>query len=60
MSTMSDPEKWDLKKMIEKWHAHLKEMISKGKSDLPFERLCFQSQTDSRYGQILKSWSTMG
>jgi Fe-S-cluster containining protein len=34
-------------------------MIETGACDLPFERLCFQTQTDARYTEILSSWSKM-
>ena len=53
------PSEWDLKALIESWHAYLGAMIEEQKLDLPFERLCFQSQTDPRYGDIIGRWSKM-
>ncbi len=58
---MSDntPSDWNLKMLVEQWHAHLRSLIDDKKTELPFERLCFQSQTDPRYAEILSGWSSM-
>jgi Fe-S-cluster containining protein len=55
----NSPSDWDLKALIESWHAHLRSLIFEKKTDLPFERLCFQSQTDPRYSDIVGRWSKM-
>ncbi|MBN1610211.1 MAG: YkgJ family cysteine cluster protein [Polyangiaceae bacterium] len=53
------PADWDLQTLLERWHAHLKAMISTRATDLPFERLCYQSQADPEYAAIVAAWPTM-
>ncbi len=59
MSTKHTPSQWNLKTLIEHWHAHLQELISSGSTDLPFERLVFQSQSDPAYGELIATWEKM-
>ena len=53
------PADWDLPTLLEQWHAHLKAMISTRVTDLPFERLRYQSQADPEYASIVAAWPTM-
>lgn len=59
MSTTHTPSEWNLKELIEHWHAHLQEMIDWESTNLPFERLVFQSQSDPGYEEILVRWDKM-
>ena len=53
------PETWDLKTLLDNWHRHLKGMVERAETTLPFERLLFQSQTDAVYENALSNWSKM-
>jgi Fe-S-cluster containining protein len=50
---------WDLPTLLEQWHTHLKTMISTRVTDLPFERLRYQSEVDPEYASIVAAWPTM-
>jgi Fe-S-cluster containining protein len=48
-----------LKTLLDNWHDHLRGILDRNESDLPFERLLFQSQADPAYGDTLANWSKM-
>jgi len=59
LKTDKFPATWTIKTLMDSWYSHLREMVSNVETDLPFDRLCFQAQTDPAYSDIVNRWSIM-